>query len=74
MASGEEAVPVVITNHTKEIWSFQSLERFVAETSQADDIRFITLTELAQKLRAQEFPIKKAPYQIQSGAAPVAPV
>lgn len=58
--SGEAAVPVVITNHTKDIWDYNSLERFIAEASQASDIRFITLTELADGLREQKFPIRKS--------------
>ncbi len=56
-ASGKPAVPAVITNHPKEIRSFTSFERFIRETSQADDIKFITLTEMARKLLKQELPV-----------------
>jgi hypothetical protein len=59
-ASGLAQVPVVLTNHPKDIRDLAAIERFVGEVSQAEDIRFITLTELAGKLRSGEFEIRTA--------------
>lgn len=59
-ASGLAQVPVVLTNHPKDIRDLVAIERFVAEISQAEDIRFITLSELAGKLRSGEFSVRTA--------------
>lgn len=59
-ASGLAHVPVVLTNHPKDIRDLPAIERFVQEVSQADDIRFITLSELAGKLRSGEFQVRTA--------------
>lgn len=59
-ASGLADVPVVLTNHPKDIRDLPAIERFVGEVSQAEDIRFITLSELAGKLRSGEFAIRTA--------------
>lgn len=59
-ASGLDNVPVVLTNHPKDIRDLPAIERFVGEASQAEDIRFITLSELAGKLRSGEFEIRTA--------------
>jgi hypothetical protein len=70
LASGEEEVPVVLTNHPKEIRSFTALENLIAEASEADDIRFITLTDLARKLLAREFPIRRMEAGVYSDGRP----
>ncbi len=59
-ASGLADVPVVLTNHPKDIRDLPAIERFVEEVSQADDIRFITLTELAERLQTGEFRVRSA--------------
>jgi hypothetical protein len=59
-ASGLPDVPVVLTNHPKDIRDLPAIERFVNEAAQADDIRFITLRELAGKLERGEFTIRSA--------------
>jgi hypothetical protein len=58
-ASGLARVPVVLTNHPKDIRDLAGIERFVEEASQAEDIRFITLSEMAGKLRSGEFEIRR---------------
>jgi hypothetical protein len=58
-ASGLAQLPVVLTNHPKDIRDLPAIERFVGEVSQAEDIRFITLSELAGKLRSGEFQIRR---------------
>ena len=59
-ASGLAQVPVVLTNHPKDIRDWSAIERFVRETSQADDIKFVTLIDVARKLEAGEFQIRVA--------------
>jgi hypothetical protein len=56
--TGLREVPVILTNYPKEIRDFTHLERFIGEASQAEDIKFLTLTELAGKLRSGEFQIR----------------
>jgi hypothetical protein len=58
--SGQSQIPVVLTNHPKDIRDWAAIERFVGEASQAEDIRFITLTEMVRKLRSGEFQIRIA--------------
>jgi hypothetical protein len=53
-------VPIVLTNHPKDIRDLAAIERFVGDVSQAEDIEFITLSELTGKLRSGEFEIKVA--------------
>jgi hypothetical protein len=59
-ATGFEKVPVVLTNHSKYIEDYAPIELFLREASAADDIKFVTLSELAGKLQAGEFQIRKA--------------
>jgi hypothetical protein len=49
----------VLTNHPKDIRDLTAIERFVGEVSQAEDVRFITLVEVAGKLRSGEFEVSK---------------
>jgi len=56
--SGLPQVPVVLTNHPKDIRDLAAIERFVAEMSRAEDIKFLTLTEMAGKLQSGEFEIQ----------------
>lgn len=58
-ASGLANVPVMLTNHPKYIRDFLAIERFVDEISQAEDIRLVTLRELARKLRNGEFEVRR---------------
>ena len=59
-ASGLANVPVVLTNHPKDIRDLPAIERFVGEVSRVEDIRFITLGELAGKLKSGEFQVRTA--------------
>jgi hypothetical protein len=59
-AAGMAHVPVVLTNHPKDIRDLPAIERFVGEVSQAEDVRFITLSEMAGKLRSGEFQVRTA--------------
>ena len=58
-SSGVADLPVVLTNHPKDIRDLPAIERFVGEISEAEDIKFITLSELAGKLRSGEFQIRR---------------
>jgi hypothetical protein len=53
-------LPVVLTNHPKDIRDFPAIERFVSEASQAEDIRFITLSEVAAKIQSGDFQVRTA--------------
>ena len=59
-AAGLSQLPVVLTNHPKDIRDLAAVERFVGEVAQAEDIKFITLTEVAGKLRSGEFQVRSA--------------
>jgi hypothetical protein len=54
-AYGFAQVPVVLINHPKEISDYTAIERFISEAARADDIKFITLSELASKLQNGDF-------------------
>ena len=58
--SGLTQLPIVLTNHPKDIRDLPAIERFAGEVSAAEDIEFITLTEIAAKLRSGEFKIRTA--------------
>ena len=54
-------VPIVLTNHPKDIRDLAAIERFVGEVSQAEDIRFITLRELATKFERGDLYVRVGP-------------
>lgn len=58
LASGLRKVPVIISNHSKDIKDFSVIERFIDDAARAEDLRFVTQTELVEKLEAGEFTIK----------------
>lgn len=60
MAAGLERVPVVLTNHSKYMTGFAGFDTFLGEISGADDIKTVTLKEIADMLAAGEFEIKTA--------------
>jgi hypothetical protein len=51
-------VPVVLECHTKDIHDFAHIKRFVLDASQADDIRCVTLTELARGFQSGKFYVR----------------
>ncbi|HYX29385.1 MAG TPA: hypothetical protein VE863_12545 [Pyrinomonadaceae bacterium] len=57
--SGLSKIPVVLTNHPKDIRDWDAIEKFVGELADANDIEFITLADLAAKIRSGEFQVKK---------------
>jgi hypothetical protein len=59
-SSGLREVPVILTNHSKYVRDFSHIERFIRDAAEAEDIKFATLTRLAEKLQAGEFPVKVA--------------
>ncbi|MFN2576654.1 MAG: hypothetical protein ABR607_03080 [Pyrinomonadaceae bacterium] len=58
--SGLAKVPVVLTNHPKDIRDWAGLERFVGDITEAEDLKFITLSELAEKIRNGEIEVMTA--------------
>jgi hypothetical protein len=59
--SGLTDVPVVLTNHPKDIRDWAGLERFIGEVSRAADVEFVTLTGLAQMIETGGFHIRIKP-------------
>lgn len=59
-STGLANVPVVLTNHPKDIRDWDGLERFVGELSQAADIQFLTLSEMAGKIKGGFFEVQRA--------------
>lgn len=57
-ATGWAEVPVVLTNHPKDIRDWDGLERFIGDLSAAADVKFVTLREVAEKLKSGEFRVK----------------
>ncbi|MEE8268985.1 MAG: hypothetical protein V3R23_03115 [Nitrospinaceae bacterium] len=57
-SSGLSDIPVILENHTKEIRRFKDIERFISDCAGAEDIQFITLTELATRLQNGQFEIQ----------------
>lgn len=53
-------VPVVLTNHPKDIQDWTAIEEFIKQITEAEDVRFITLAELANSLRNGEFKVRTA--------------
>jgi len=58
--SGLPRVPVILENHTKDIYDFSDIERFVADLARAPDVKTITLTEVARGLRNGTFQVRTA--------------
>ena len=56
--SGLPQVPVVLTNHPKDMRDLAAIERVVGEMSRAEDIKFLTLTEMYRNLRSGEFQVR----------------
>lgn len=56
--SGLAHVPVVVTNHPKDIRDWKGLEKFVSDLARADDIEFITLSEIADGIANGRFEVK----------------
>ncbi len=56
--SGLSELPVILTGHSKYMKDFSGVESFVRDVSQAPDIKFATLTDIATKLRAGHFAVR----------------
>jgi hypothetical protein len=55
--SGWSDVPIVLTNHPKEITDYCAIDRFLNDLVSAVNLKFITLTELTQGIRSGVFPV-----------------
>jgi len=58
--SGLAGVPVILENHTKDIHDFSDIEHFVAEVARSQDVKTVTLTEIAHGLRNGTFKARAA--------------
>lgn len=55
---GLSHIPVVLTNHPKDIRDWPGLERFVGELSQAQDLQFDTLSDVAESIARGEIEVR----------------
>lgn len=63
-ASGWDAVPVVLENHTKDIGDFAPFEAFAAYVASQPDLQVITLQDVHKNLAAGMYrPVCGAPYE-----------
>jgi len=56
--SGLTELPVILENHTKDLHDFSHIERFIGDISQSEDIKCLTLTELARELERGRFHVR----------------
>jgi hypothetical protein len=66
-ASGLAQVPVVLTNHPKDIRDWDAIERFVGEVAESGDIEFITLSQIAERVKSGDFAVKSVPPAVAGG-------
>jgi len=66
-ASGLSKIPVVVTNHPKDVRDWEAIERFVGEVAGANEIEFITLSEIAERVKSGDFAVKPAPPAVAGG-------
>jgi hypothetical protein len=58
--SGEPVVPVVLTNHTKDLTDFKPIERFARLLAAAEDVTVISLSQLAANIRSGRYPVRSS--------------
>jgi hypothetical protein len=58
--SGQERVAVILENHTKDVYDFSDIERFLALVAQSPDVKAVTLTEIAHGLKNGSFKVRTA--------------
>lgn len=66
-STGFRKIPVVLTNHPKDIRDWDAIERFVGEVASADDIEFITLSEIAARVKSGDFAVRSVPPAVAGG-------
>ena len=55
--TGLATVPVILENHSKDILDFSDIERFVSLIAKAEDIRVLTLSEIARGLKKGRYAV-----------------
>src|ERR1041385_4541033 len=63
-ASGLAKVPVVLTNHPKDIRDWDAIERFIGEVADSSDIEFLTLSSLAKRIKSGDFAVRSVPPEV----------
>jgi len=58
--SGLRRVPVILENHTKDIYDFHDIDRFAGEVVRSPDVKTVTLTEIAHGLSNGTFSARTA--------------
>ena len=59
-SAGAGAIPVILQNHTKDVGDFAPLQLFAKRVGAARDLRVITLAELATRIAAGDYLIRRA--------------
>lgn len=54
-------VPVILENHTKDVLNFSDIDRFLAMVRDASDIRIVTLSQIAERIAANEYVVRTNP-------------
>lgn len=57
LRSGWKEVPVVLTNHTKDMHDFGAIRRFAELVASAADIQVLTLREICDNFAAGRYPV-----------------
>lgn len=58
--SGQENVAVILENHTKDIYDFSDIERFLEDVAHSADVKTVTLREIADGIRNGTFKVRTA--------------
>jgi hypothetical protein len=58
--SGVPVVPVVLTNHTKDLTDFKPIQRFARLLANTDDVSVISLRQLAANIRSGRYPVRSS--------------
>jgi len=58
--SGLDKYPVVLSNHSKYVSDFESIDRFVGELAAAPDVKLVTLTDISRMLGSNQLTARKA--------------
>jgi hypothetical protein len=59
-AAGVPVVPVVLTNHTKDLTDFRPIQQFAQLLATAQDVRVISLRQLAANIRSGRYPVRSS--------------
>jgi hypothetical protein len=68
--TGVPVVPVVLTNHTKDLTDFKPIQKFARLVAAAADVQVISLSQLAANIRSGRYPVRSSGVRPTSGTQP----